>query len=215
MRRLFGVMVIATILTVEAGTVSAYESANELSAQAQRECDLGRRAKERQVRLAHFERGQALAERAIALNDKLADAHFALFCSLGEQLRIDGERLPSPFGFSRMLKELDRTLELDPSHLEALSSKGTFLVRLPGFLGGDKEQGERMLRQVLARAPNAINARLTLARLNKTRGNRSEALFLATEALRVALAEHREDLIPEARSLLAELDTSSSLAQAR
>jgi hypothetical protein len=65
-------------------------------AEAQKECDLGRVAKGRAVRLAHFQKGQALAERAMASDDQLADAHFALFCSLGEQMRIDREPCPGP-----------------------------------------------------------------------------------------------------------------------
>src|SRR5436309_16075682 len=94
-------------------SASVHKSARELSAKAQRECDLGRRVQERSIRLAHFERSQSLAERAIALDDQQANAHFALFCSIGEQMRIDGESLSSLPEFRRMMRELDRTLELN------------------------------------------------------------------------------------------------------
>lgn len=210
--RLAGLVVVLTMLAVEADPVPAQESAQALGAQAQRECDLGRRAKERHVRLAHFERSQILAERAIALNEDLADAHFALFCSLGEQLRLDGESLSSLVGFSRVMRELDRTLELNPDHLDALSSKGTFLLRLPAFLGGDKERGERLLKRVLQVSPKAVNARLTLARAYQAQGDHAGALALAKEALKIALAEHREDLIPEAQAALTELNTGPPVA---
>jgi tetratricopeptide (TPR) repeat protein len=183
----------------------AQDSAAALSAAAQKECDLGRAAKERAVRLAHFERGQALAERAVAADDRLADAHFALFCSLGEQMRIDGEGLPSIGGYRRMMAALDRTLKLNPEHLDALSSKATFLVRLPAFLGGDAARGEQMLRQVIRLDPKAVNARMTLARVYAAQGDREQALALASEALQLARAERRADLLPEAQATLAEL----------
>ena len=197
--------VVLAILCSFSGIALAQESATELSVKAQKECDLGREAKERAVRLAHFERSQALAERAVALEDQLAEAHFALFCSLGEQMRIDGESLSSVFGFRRMMAELDRTLELNPDHLGALSSKGAFLVKLPAFLGGDAAKGERMLRQVIQRDPKAVGARVTLAKIYAAQGNRERAITLASEALQLAHSERRADLLPEAQATVAEL----------
>jgi tetratricopeptide (TPR) repeat protein len=191
----------------------AGESAKLLSAQALEQCDMGRRASERAMRLALFERGQVLAERAVALDDQYADAHFALFCSLGEQLRIDGENVTSFFGFRRALRELDRTLELAPDHLDALSSKGTLLVRLPSLLGGDAQKGELMLRHVVQRDPTAVNARLSLAKIYAARGRRTEAVALATEALEIARDQRRDDLIPEAEVTLADLKPAHPISR--
>ena len=193
------------VLSSAPGIASVHESARELSVKAQRQCDLGRRVQERSIRLAYFERSQALAEQAIALDDQLANAHFALFCSLGEQMRIDGESLSSLLEFRRMMRELDRTLELNPDHLSALSSKGTLLIRLPVLLGGDTTKGEQMLRLVIQRDPKAVNARLTLAKIYAARGDRQEAIALATTALKIAQAKHLADLIPEAHATLEEL----------
>lgn len=189
----------------EAAAALAHEPARALAARALYECDQGRRASDRAVRLSHFERGEALAQEALSSNDNLADAHFALFCSVGEKLRIDGEQLSSLIGFRRVMRALDRTLELDPTHLEALSSKGTFLVRLPKLLGGDVARGEEMLREVIRRDPEAINARLALAKSYASQGKSREALTLAMEALDYALAQRRADLIPEAQAMVASL----------
>ena len=115
-------------------------SARHLAKEALQECDQGRAEKTREAKLMHFQTGQALAEQAVALDERYADAHFSLFCNLGEQLRIDGESITSAFGFRRMMNELDRTLELNSSHLDALSSKGTLLVKLPDILGGNRER---------------------------------------------------------------------------
>jgi len=204
--RILGV-VLATLCSLS-GIALAQDSATVLSVNAQKECDLGREARARAVRLAHFERSQALAERAVASDDQLAAAHFALFCSLGEQLRIDGESLSSVFGFRRMMAALDRTLELDPDHLDALSSKGTFLVRLPAFLGGDAAKGEWMLRQVIQRDPKAVSARVTLAKVYAAQGQRERAVVLASEALQLAQSEGRADLLPEAQATVAELQSA-------
>ncbi|HEX2056618.1 MAG TPA: hypothetical protein VHF07_08990, partial [Nitrospiraceae bacterium] len=137
-------------MIVESHPALGDHSAGHFSADAMKQCELGRVAHDRATRLAHFEKGQVLGERAVAADEASPDAHFSLFCNLGELMRLDGEgNLSSLLGFSRMMKELDRTLQLDPNHLDALSAKGTLLVRLPSFLGGDKRQGEAILRQVI------------------------------------------------------------------
>ena len=66
------------------------------------------------------------------------------------------------------MNELDRALEINPAHIDALSAKGALLVKLPSFLGGDSEKGERLLQQVVKQAPKAVNARLALARVGAT-----------------------------------------------
>jgi tetratricopeptide (TPR) repeat protein len=197
--------VVLALLCAISGIARAEDSATKLSVEAQKECDLGRVAKARAVRLAHFQQSQRLAEQAIASNNEVAEAHFALFCSLGEQMRIDGERFSSVFGLRRMIAALDRTLELNPEHLEALSSKGTVLVRLPAFLGGNTAKGERMLWEVIQRDPKAVSARLTLAKVYAAEGDREQAIALASEALQLARSEGRADLLPEAQATVAKL----------
>jgi tetratricopeptide (TPR) repeat protein len=181
------------------------EDARELAAEARAECEAGRRAHERTARQAHFERGRALAERAVAANDNSAEAHFVLFCNLGELMRIDGESVASLFALHRLMGELDRALALDPNHTDALAAKGTLLVRLPRLLGGNPARGEQMLRQVIQRDPNAFSSRLALAKVCDARGDREEAIAFATRALQIAREQGRADKIAEARAALAEL----------
>jgi|SRR5581483_1405909 len=199
--RLFLVLVCLAI----AGPAIADDTAASLAASARAECEEGRRATEREVRKQHFDRGQALAERAIALDDNYADAHFAFFCNYGELLRLDGETITSVLSLRKMMSELDRTLELNPNHTDALAAKGTLLVRLPRLLGGDAEKGEAMLRQVIVQDPNAFASRLTLAKTCEARGDREEALAFATRALQIAREQGRADKVAEAQATLAEL----------
>ena len=189
---------------------SAGESAKALSRQALEHCEQGRAATVRETRLASFEEGQALAEQAVSMDERSADAHFALFCNLGEQLRLDGESLTSVFGFRRMMNELDRALEVDSTHIDSLSAKGTLLVKLPSLLGGDSEKGEQLLQQVIQRAPNAVNARLALAKVRCERGNHQEAMTLASDALDIAKKDGRTTFIHEAKTVLRQAQTQAA-----
>ena len=188
----------------------AEELGERLAKQALEECHRGRLAVDRATRLDHFQQGQIVGERAVAADEGSADAHFALFCNLGELLRVDGESLTSLFGLRRMMNELDRALELDPAHIDALSAKGTLLVKLPSLLGGDAEKGEALLEQVVSRAPKAVNARLSLAKVRCEHGRHQEAVTLATDALALAQQHNRPDFIPEARAVLEQLQAKAA-----
>ncbi len=185
----------------------AEESVQVLTSQAMEECQKGRRAKDSNIRNAYFDRGRALAEKAVALDSQSADAHFALFCSIGERMRANGEVLFSVFEYGRMMDALDQTLALNPRHLDALSSKGTILIEVPEFLGGDDARGEVMLRQVISEEPESINARMVVARMCAERGEHQEAYDLAKRALDLAKVQHRDDLLPEAEETFSGIQT--------
>lgn len=185
----------------------AEESVQALTSQAMEECQKGRRAKDPDIRSGHFDRGRALAEKAVALDNQSADAHFALFCSIGERMRANGEVLFSVFDYGSMMDALDQTLALNPKHLDALSSKGTILIEVPGFLGGDDEKGESMLRQVIKEDSESINARMVVARQCAERGEHQEAYELSKRALELAKQQQRDDLIPEAEETFSGIQT--------
>jgi len=183
------------------------ESVQVLTKQAMDECQEGRRAKDEKIRIDHFERGQALAEEAVKLDGQYADAHFALFRSIGERMRANGEVLFSVSEYGRMMEALDQTLLLNPHHSDALSSKGTILIEVPWFLGGDQKKGEVMLREVIKADPQSINARMVVARLCADRGEHQEAFDLAKKALELARAANRVDLLPEAEKTFSDIQT--------
>ena len=183
----------------------ADNTASELARRALAECEAGRQATARTDREAHFQHGQTLGTQAVSADDASADAHFALFCNMGELMRLDGESIASVFQLRGLMTELDRTLALNPDHPGALSAKGTLLVRLPRMLGGDVKQGEELLRKALVFDPTAVAARLALARTCVARGERAEALAYATRALQIARELGRADKVAEAQATLAEL----------
>jgi tetratricopeptide (TPR) repeat protein len=186
-----------------ANTVLAQEPSIELSREALQECQKGRIATEREVRLKHFEQGKKLAKEAIQHDHQNPKAHFALFCNLGERMRVDGESLSAVLDYGPLMDALDTALDLDPDYLDAISAKGMILIRLPWIMGGDADKGEVLLKRVIKEEPTAINARIGLARLYVDRGDHSKALGYAEEAHQLAQERQQLDLLPEAKELLA------------
>jgi len=184
---------------------AAGASAAELAKRGLAECEEGRRSTVRDERQALFQHGQALGEQAVALDPQSAEAHFTIFCNMGELMRLDGETLSSMLQFRRLNAEIDRALELNPEYTEALAAKGILLIRLPRLLGGDAERGEALLRRVLQKDPNAVESRLTLAKTCESRGDRDEAVAFATRALQIAREQGRADKVAEAQATLSEL----------
>ena len=201
-------LTLCCLAATNAGAAGADPAPAELSRAARVACEDGRRAPDRATRLADFERGKSLALQAVKIDERNAEAHFALFCNMGELMRIDGESISSVFQLRRLMGELDKTLAIDPGHTDALSSKGQLLVRLPRLLGGDVQQGEAMLRQVVQKDPNAFTSRLALAKTCEARGDRDEAMAFATRALQIAREQGRADKVAEAQATLAELRAS-------
>jgi cytochrome c-type biogenesis protein CcmH/NrfG len=120
-------------------------------------------------------------------------------------LRLDGEKLTSVFALRRLMSEVDRTLQLDPGHVDAMATKGSLLLRLPRVLGGDPKEGERLLREVVKRDDNAVTSRITLAKTCEERGDRDEAIQLASRARQVAQQQGRADKVAEAQATLDQL----------
>jgi hypothetical protein len=196
------------LLVATAPAVRAEESAADVAARGLEQCEEGRASSDRSTRESLFRSGQMLGERAVALDDNSADAHFAIVCNLGELMRLDGERISSVLELRRLLSELDRTLALNPDHVKAMATKGILLCRLPRLLGGDAVQGEQMLRRVVAEDPTAVNSRLVLAKQCASRGEHDEALQYASRALQIAREQGRADAVAEAQATLAQLGSA-------
>lgn len=200
----FGRALLATLVLL--GTVSTvHADAASLAKDALSECTHGRENRDRAERLNHFKKGEELARQAIAADDKNANAHFALFCNLGEAKRIDGESVQALVNLGTLMSELDRTIELDPNHADALAAKGTLLVKLPKVFGGDTRKGETMLRRVLELDPNAFTSRLSLAQVCQASSRHDEAVTLTNRALEIAKNAKQPEKVAEAEKVLTEI----------
>jgi len=156
-------------------------------------------------RRANLKRGLALAEEAVAADERDAKAHFAVFCNLGNDMKLRGVALSSLFAVRRLRREVDRTLELAPDYADALVGKGEFLLELPGVMGGDAEEAERLLRAALRVDPGFIEAHLGLGRALAARGARDEARAEARRALAEAERVPDPAKATAARKLLTQL----------
>lgn len=95
----------------------------------------------------------ALAEAAVRTSPESADAHFAVFCALGKQLEERGIGWRALADLRRVRRAVDRALEIDPNHVDALIGKSLMLSRLPRMFGGDPAEARRCLERAYRRAP--------------------------------------------------------------
>jgi tetratricopeptide (TPR) repeat protein len=158
-----------------------------------------------EARRANLKRGLALAEEAVAADERDAKAHFAVFCNLGNDLKLRGVAVSSLFAVRRLRREIDRTLELAPDYADALVGKGEFLLELPGVMGGDAAEAERLLRAAVKVDPDFIEAHLGLGRALAARGARDAARAEARRALAEAERVPDPAKVAAARKLLAQL----------
>ena len=130
-------------------------------------------------RSAVLERGVARAEEAVRTDPADAVAHFAVFCTLGKRLQMNwggGGVFAALREIGRVRQEIDIALSLAPDYPAALAAKGEMLIELPGLLGGDAEEGERLLRRAAAIDPGDRRIRVMLAEAVKIVGEGDEAI---------------------------------------
>jgi tetratricopeptide (TPR) repeat protein len=156
------------------------------------------------TKLALYSRGRVLAEQAIKQDDRSPEAHFALFANWGRWLQTDGW-IKNSFRLPALWKELDRTLEIDPDHPDALAAKGGLYLELPSFLGGDVEKARGFLERAVALDPDAVGARLELAECYIEDDRKEEARDLVDIAHRIAVEQGKARFVRRASELLRRL----------
>ena len=162
-------------------------------------------------RSAVLARGLARAEEAVRADPRDAVAHFAVFCNLGKRLEMErqGRRLFATLGdLHRVQREIDITLALAPDYPAALAAKGEMLVELPRLLGGNPQEGERLLRRAVALDPDDARMRLMLANVFRATGERDQALANAAMALGILERAGAASELADARGLVAALALS-------
>lgn len=151
-----------------------------------------------------YARGLELARQAVTMDDSNADAHFAVFATMG-RLMLEHGATPNPFNLIRINRELDRALELNPRHSDALASKGGLARQLPRLLGGSLSKAERYLQQSIEIDPGAVGARIELARVYQDLGEDAKAVELLRVAMNLAEQQGRSRKLTEAQELLGQL----------
>ena len=164
----------------------------------------GEDATDAAAKRAAYDEGLALAERAVALDDGNADAHFAIFGTRGRLLLLDGA-VPNPINLMSVNRELDRALDLEPDHAAALAAKGGLYRQLPWVLGGDLALAENCLTRAIAIDPNAVAARIELAATYRDMGHPERSRPLLETALAIAERDGKRRQRGEAEALMREL----------
>jgi len=158
-----------------------------------------------QSRLAAYREGLEYAKRAIEADETNADAHFALFANNGRIMLLEGVT-PNPWNLIEANRELERALELDPNHSDALAAKGGLYRQLPRLLGGSLTKAEECLTRSIDLDPNAVGARIELAETYRDMGEPARGVPLLKKAAEVAERVGKFRQLYEARGLLRELD---------
>jgi len=159
--RLHGGVAAAALLALLAPPATAQEAATGVAREALAICRSveGLPDDERSARL---DQGLALAERAIAERPDDPVAHFAAFCNRGRRLQEEGLSLRLFGEIRRVRRHIERALELMPDWPDAIAAKGAMLLALPRPLGGNRREGERLLRRAVALDPSNLEVRRLL-----------------------------------------------------
>lgn len=155
-------------------------------------------------RLAAYREGLSLARQAIAEDDRDADAHFAAFANNGRILLIEGVTA----NFINLLKaseELDRCLEINPNHADAVGAKGGLYRQLPWMLGGSQKKAEVYLSRAIELDPSTILPRIELAEVYRDQGHPERSVPLLEQAVVLGARAGKTYRVAQARKLLAEI----------
>jgi tetratricopeptide (TPR) repeat protein len=178
-----------------------------------RSFETGESSEDAQTKLYWYSRGKELASTAVSQDERDADAHFALFANWGRWLQTDGW-LKNAFQLPALRRELDRALELNPNHPDALAAMGGLYLELPRFLGGNVAKAEPFLVRAIELDPLAVGARLELADCY-VQQRQEGARDLASAARRLAVEQGKPHFVRRADALLAEIGPEPEQAQAR
>jgi len=181
------------------------EQASELTRRALIFLEQGEDASDEAAKMAAYQEGEKLARQALELDDGNADAHFALFATEGRRLVLEGS--VNPISLMKVNSRLDRVLELNPHHSDALAARGGMYRQLPMLLGGSLDKAERDLRRSIELDPQATGARIELAKTYHEMGREDQVRPLIQEALHWAEILNKPRRVREARAFLAEIES--------
>jgi len=117
-----------------------------------------------EAKLAAYDRGREVGQRAAELAPKSVDAHLWYAINTARWGETKGV-LRSLFLLPTIRRELDTLLELDPRSVRAHILAGNVLLEVPGFAGGDRAKAEEHFKKALEIDPRFTNARVDLARV--------------------------------------------------
>jgi tetratricopeptide (TPR) repeat protein len=187
-----------------AANPEARRQAQTLATQALECLRRGEDAVDDQEKMAAYQQGLDLATRAVALDEENPDAHFAIFGNKGRILLLQGVGA-NPISLWQVNGDLERALELNPNHADALTAKGGLYRQLPRLLGGSLAVAENCLTKAIDLDPEAVSARIELAATYRDLGHPERGVALLQTAAAIAERQGKKRQLREARDLMREL----------
>lgn len=109
-------------------------------------------------------------ERAVHLDERNALYHYWLGAAVADAA-LHVNKIKQPFMGRRVLKEMERSVELDPDQLDARASLAGFYAMAPAFMGGGMEKARAQAAELTRRSPmRGALARAEIADQEKNRG---------------------------------------------
>lgn len=166
------------------------------------------RATSAEDKLAAYERGRRLGERAIELAPRNVEAHLWYAINTGRWGQTKGI-MRSLFLLPTMWQEIETILALDERSARGHSLAGNVYLEVPRLVGGDRAKAEAHFKKGLEIDPRFTVLRVDLARLYIADGRHAEA----RQELRRVLDERAPRIVadwtvkdvPRARALLESL----------
>jgi tetratricopeptide (TPR) repeat protein len=132
------------------------------------------RAASTEDKLAAYDRGRDIGQRAVELAPRNPEAHVWYGINTGRWGLTKGV-MRSLFLLPTVRQEVDATLALDPRNLRALALSGNVFLEVPGLFGGDRTKAEQQFRRALEIDPHFTVARVDLARVLIATGRYADA----------------------------------------
>lgn len=158
-----------------------------------------------EAKLDGYERGRQMAERAVELAPRNAEAHLWYAINTGRWGQTKGI-MRSLFLLPTVQREIETIFTLDPRSVRAYSLAGNVYMEVPRLAGGDRAKAETYFKKGLEIDPRFTVLRVDLARLYIGDGRYAEA---RTELARVVderaptiVADWTVKDVPRARALL-------------
>ncbi|HKQ34319.1 MAG TPA: tetratricopeptide repeat protein [Nitrospiraceae bacterium] len=162
---------------------------------------------------AAYEEGAKAAKQAFQLDETNADAHFFHALNLGNAARLQGAT-KGALVVTELKSCLNRAIEINPKHAQALQMMGGMLLDLPRFLGGSEQKAQEYLERAIAADGNYANARMLVATLYRKQGRVEDARKQLEAVIQAERPHYRytweRKYKPEAERILKELKRNSS-----
>jgi tetratricopeptide (TPR) repeat protein len=163
------------------------------------------RATTTEEKLAAYERGREIGQRAVELAPRNPEAHVWYGINAGRWGLTKGV-MRSLFLLPTVREQVDATLALDPRNLRALALSGNVFLEVPALFGGDRDRAEQQFRRALEIDPHFTVARVDLARAliakSQLADARRELQRVIDERAPKSIADWTVKDLPRARQLL-------------